>query len=84
MGCKIYEYNGKHYCEKNLSKTDDKYGGNLFDLYWQATQHDGLDDVLCEVTTYYSAYDPDTLYETAEELIESYFEDSIIGEVEND
>lgn len=79
MSDKIYEYNGKHYCETDISLTDDKYGGDLFDLYWDAS-HGDLRGVLCDTRLYYSAYNPETIYESAEELVEDYFEDCVIGE----
>ena len=80
MSDKIYEYNGKHYCETDISLTDDKYGGDLFDLYWDASRGD-LGGVLCDTKLYYSVYNPETVYESAEELVEAYFEDCVIGEV---
>ena len=79
MADKIYEYNGKHYCEKDLSETHDNYGGDLFDLYWDAS-HGDLRGVLCDEELYYSAYDPETVYGSVEELVENYFEDCVIGE----
>lgn len=78
---KIYEYNGKHYCNTDLSMTDDDYGGDLYDLYWDAS-HGSLGGDLCEVTVYYSAYNPEIVYESAEELVEDFFEYCVIGEVE--
>ena len=79
MKDKIYEYNGKHYCETDLSMTDDNYGGDLYDLYWDAS-HGDLRGVLCDTTLYYSVYSPETVYESAEELIEDLFEECVIGE----
>lgn len=76
MADKIYEYNGKHYCETDISLTDDKFGGSLYDLYWDAS----LIGCLCEETLYYSAYNPEKQYDTAEELVKDYFEDCVIGE----
>ena len=76
---KIYEYNDKIYCEKDLSETHDNYGGDLYDLYWDAS-HGDLRGTLCDTTLYYSAYNPETIYDSAEELVEDYFEDSVIGE----
>ena len=42
------------------------------------------DKIYCEKdlseTQYYSAYNPETIYESAEELVEDYFEDCVIGE----
>lgn len=75
----IYEYNGKRYCKTDISLTDDKYGGDLYDLYWDAS-HGYFRGTLCEETLYYSADNPETIYETAEELVEEYFEDCVVGE----
>ena len=79
MSDKIYEYNGKHYCETDISLTDDKYGGDLFDLYWDAS-HGDLRGVLCDATLYYSVDNPEITYDSCEELVEDYFEDCVIGE----
>lgn len=34
MTHKVYEYEGKHYCEEDISLTDPKYAGDIWDLYW--------------------------------------------------
>lgn len=77
---KVYSYDGKLYCEKDLSMEYDNYGGDLFDLYWDAS-HGSESGSLCESTVYYSAYNPEEVYESAEELVEDYFEDCVIMEV---
>ena len=76
---KIYEYGDKIYCEEDLSETHDNYGGDLYDLYWDAS-HGDLRGTLCDTTLYYQADNPETVYESAEELVEDFFEDSVIGE----
>lgn len=77
---KIYEYNGKHYCDKDISLEDDLYAGDLFCLYFDAS-HGDHKSILCESTVYYHVYDPETTYESPEDLVESYFDDCVIGEV---
>ena len=77
---KVYSYEGKLYCEKDLSMEYDNYGGDLFDLYWDAS-HGGDRNELGESTVYFSASAPDEVYESAEELVKDYFEDCVIMEV---
>lgn len=78
---KIYEYNGKLYCETDLSMKHDNYGGDLFSLYWDASHGDCRGE-LCDETLYYSAYNPEVVYDNPEDLVEDFFEDCVIGEVE--
>lgn len=73
---KIYEYKGKHYCEEDLSLTDDDYAGDLYDLYWELRE-DGKAD---ESTSYYTKGSSSTYCE-AEKLVEEEFADLVIGEV---
>ena len=75
---KVYEYKDKHYCEIDTSLKDDDYGGDLYDLYWELRK----EGALCESTVYYSAYNPEEVYDTAEELVEHELEDYVIGEVQ--
>lgn len=72
---KIYEFEGKYYSntDHSLEVADDKWGGDLFDLYWDAS-HGSENGILCEETVYYSAYNPETRYADADELVENYFE----------
>lgn len=75
---KIYEYNGKYYSETDHSLEVGNWGGDLYDLYWDCS-HDKTDrGILCEETVYYNAYQPETRYESYEELVEDYFEDSVV------
>ena len=76
MADKIYEYNGKHYCETDLSMTDDKYEGDLFDLYFELER----ERKVTSDTIYYLAEDATDTYDTPEELIEECFDDCVIGE----
>lgn len=76
---KIYEYGDKIYCDKDLSEEYDNYGGDLYDLYWDAS-HGDLRGTLCEATLYYSEYNPETTYDSAEELVEDFFDDCVIDE----
>lgn len=64
---KKYKYNGKVYCEKDLSTIIENYGGDLFALYFDLKR----DGELCENTFYYSPYNPEFSYESYEELIEN-------------
>lgn len=77
MADKIYEYNNKYYSntDHSLEVDEDKWGGDLFDLYWDAS-HGDESGCLCEETLYYSAYNPETVYNDADELVENYFEDN--------
>lgn len=74
---KRYEYDGKIYCEDDLSEQIDNYGGDLFDLYF-ALLHDNL----ASDVTYYYATDSTDDYETYEELIESEFSELEVKENE--
>ena len=76
---KIYEYGDKIYCDEDLSEEYDNYYGDLYDLYWDAS-HGDLRGTLCDTTLYYSAYNPETIYDSAEELVEDFFDDCVIGE----
>lgn len=73
---KIYEYKGKHYCEEDLSLTDDDYAGDLYDLYWKLRE----DGKAYERTSYYTEGSSSTYCE-AEELVEEEFANLVIGEV---
>lgn len=77
---KIYEYNGKYYSETDhsLEVDDDKWGGDLYDLYFDAS-HGDESGYLCEETVYYSAYNPEAVYDSYEELVENYFEDNEVS-----
>lgn len=89
MEDKIYEYNDKYYSETDhsLEVEDSKWGGDLFDLYWDAS-HGDCNGELCESTVYYSAHNPEDVYESVEELVEDFFGDcevqlsEIVKEVE--
>lgn len=82
MKDKVYEYDGKLYCEEDLSmEVGDKYGGSLFDLYWDAS-HGSESGSLCDETVYYSAYNPEVTYDNCEELVEDYFEESEVTDLE--
>jgi hypothetical protein len=74
---KKYEYNGNIYCEDDLSKEIDNYGGDLYELYF-ALSH----DYLINDVTYYYVTDGTNYYDTYEELIESEFSDLEVKENE--
>lgn len=75
---KIYEYNGKHYCEVDISLTDDDYNGDLFDLFWDMEKAGDI----CTSTFYYQPYNPEITYDDEEEIIKKEFEHLVIGEAE--
>lgn len=77
---KIYEYSGKYYSntDHSLDLPDNKWGGDLYDLFWDAS-HGDCSGELCETTLYYSAYNPETVYDDVEDLVEDFFEDSEIS-----
>lgn len=72
---KKYEYNGKIYCENDLSLEIDNYGGDLYDLYLALSHDDLANDV-----TYYYVTDGTNDYESYEELIESEFSELEVEE----
>lgn len=79
---KRYEYSGKIYCEDNLSKEVDNYGGGLYNLYL-ALSHDHLTNEKNEENvTYYYAMDGAYDYENYYDLIELEFADLEVNEYE--
>ena len=62
---KKYLFNGKVYCEENLSKEIDNYGGDLGDLRWEM-QDAGI---VQEVTLFYCPDDGET-YDYFEDFLE--------------
>ena len=74
---KIYEYNGKYYSNTDHSEdiADDKWGGDLYDLYFDCAHNKDDRGILCEETYYYNAYNPEVQYADADELVEDFFED---------
>lgn len=80
MADKIYKFNDKFYSntDYSLEVDEDAWGGDLFDLYWDAS-HGEYNGALCEETTYYSAYNPETYYADADELVEDFFEDEEVS-----
>lgn len=74
---KIYEYDNRLYCEKDLSKTDERYAGDLFDLFFELEKE--------HKTTSYTIYTVEggeRAYDSPEELVEEEFDDLSIGETE--
>lgn len=69
---KKFEYEGKIYCENDLSEEIDNYGGDLFDLYWDLKKNGEA----CEETYYYprDIERSDQRHDTVEELIENEFD----------
>lgn len=63
---KVYEYEGEHYCEEDISLTDPLYCGDVWDLYWKLKQEGHAD----ETSQYYSPEDPDIgYYDDEEDLV---------------
>lgn len=77
---KIYEYEGRYYSDTDhsLEVEDGEWGGDLFDLFWDAS-NGSLYGVLCDSTVYYSVENPENVYESVEELVENYFDDSKVS-----
>jgi hypothetical protein len=67
---KKYEYNGKIYCDEDLSCDIDNYGGDLFDLFWELKRKGKVE----EHTTYYCR-NSGTFYDSIEDFIEQECED---------
>lgn len=69
---KKYKYNGKIYCEEDLSCEIDNYGGDLYMLYLELSNN----GIAHENTVYYKEPESsDDYYSSAEELIEAEFSD---------
>lgn len=66
---KQYKFNGQIYCEDDLSEEIENYGGDLFDLYWDLKTAGSAR----ERTLYYSEENPETTYDSVEDLIEGEF-----------
>ena len=67
---KKYLFNGKVYCEENLSKEIDNYGGDLGDLRWEM-QDAGI---IQEVTLFYCPDSGET-YDYFGDFLDLYGED---------
>lgn len=76
----VYEYKEKIYCEKDLSMKDDRYAGDLFDLYWELKE----EGICCEQTIYTTVNNEYATYESAEELIEEEFSEFLIEDYKVD
>lgn len=71
---KIYEWDGRNYCDKDLSETDPYYAGNLDDM-WEAMKDSGY----FHESTYYCT--DEYCYETITDLANNECE--CIGEVDD-
>lgn len=78
---KIFKFDGKYYSNTDHSEEveDDKWGGDLYDLYYDASHSKEYRGVLCETTYYYSAYNPENAYEDSDELMADFFEDDEVS-----
>ncbi len=74
---KKYEYDGKIYCEDDLSEEIDNYGGNLYDLFI-SLESDGK----AGSTFVYYSKESSEPYEDYEDLIESEFSELEVDENE--
>lgn len=74
---KKYEYDGKIYCEDDLSEEIDNYAGNLYDLFI-SLESDGK----AGSTFVYYAKESSEPYEDYEDLIESEFSELEVDENE--
>ena len=75
---KRYKYNGKIYCDDNLSEEIENYGGDLYDLFFSLRNNGEAS----EVTYYYSPYNPENYYDSIEELMENEYEEFEVNEDE--
>lgn len=67
---KKYEYNGKIYCNEDLSCKIENYGGGIYDMYLELKKEGEAH----ENTTYYKEPESsDDYYDSPEELIENEF-----------
>lgn len=66
---KKYEYNGKIYCDEDLSCDIDNYGGDLYDLYYELEKANEVAEC-----TYYYCQDEPKYYDSIEDLIEGAFD----------
>ena len=74
---KIYEYDNRIYCEKDLSETDERYSGDLWDLFNELEK-----DHQATSYTIYSTAHGERAYDDPGKLIEEDFDDLCIGETE--
>lgn len=70
---KIYEFDGKHYCEDDISEIDDLYAGDLDDL-WEQMCRSGY---YREETIYCT---DENVYDDVETLIDENID--VVGQVE--
>lgn len=74
---KKYEYEGKIYCEDDLSEEIDNYGGTLYDLFSRLESDDRAG-----CTEVYYKKESSEPYESYEDLIETEFCDLEVDENE--
>ncbi len=72
-----YEYNGRIYCDEDLSDTIGNYGGNTTDLY-AALKEDGKAGVT--IPLFYRQSLESLYYSSIKELIENEFSDLEVKE----
>lgn len=84
MTHKVYEYEGKHYCEEDISLTDPKYAGDIWDLYWVLHREGHIEE---NRTYYLPEYPDDGIYEDEEEAVLDNletFDINVCGEYDDD
>jgi hypothetical protein len=84
MKHKVYEYEGKHYCEEDISCADPKYAGDIWDLYWVLHREGHIEE---NCTYYLPEYPDDGIYEDEEEAVLDNletFDINVCGEYDDD
>lgn len=72
---KKYEYDGKIYCDEDLSCEIDNYGGDLYDLFFELEKANEVAEC-----TYYYCQDEPKYYDCIEDLIDGSFDYLEVGE----
>ena len=67
---KKYEYDGKIYCDEDLSCEIDNYGGDLYDLFFKLKEHDKAEEYISYHCPLSASY-----YESIEDFIQNECED---------
>ena len=74
---KIYEYDNRLYCKEDLSETEERYAGDLWDLFNELEK-----DHQATSYTIYSIEGGERAYDDIEELIAEEFDELCVGETE--
>lgn len=76
MKVKVYKYNNKIFCDKDISEHYENYGGDLWDLWFEVKK----DSTYYSEDTFYRA--DENYYEDYIDLIENEFDAEVIDEKE--